>query len=132
VEWGSFWNITEQGSKLLTIEFLCTLQTTATGITFRLFRQKLSLGWRDLSTLLNFPADTALDLEPALEYFNKHKFWRELSRDDIFLQPRVSDIEHPTLRFVHKWMGFVFFPWDDPRKVREGDLQLMYAAIKKI
>jgi hypothetical protein len=90
------------------------------------------LGWRDLSTHLNFPADIALDLEQALEDFNKHKFWRELSRDDIFLQPRVSDIEHPTLRFVHKWMCFVFFSWDDPRKVREGDLQLMYAAIKKI
>jgi hypothetical protein len=29
-------------------------------------------------------------------------------------------------------MGFVFFPQDDPHKVREGDLQLMYAAIKKI
>jgi hypothetical protein len=29
-------------------------------------------------------------------------------------------------------MGFVFFPQDDPRKVREGDLQLMYAAVKKI
>jgi hypothetical protein len=37
VGWGSFWNITEQGSKLLTIEFICTLQTTATRITFRLF-----------------------------------------------------------------------------------------------
>jgi hypothetical protein len=31
-----------------------------------------------------------------------------------------------------KWMGFVFFPRDDPRKVREGDLQLMYAVVKKI
>jgi hypothetical protein len=29
-------------------------------------------------------------------------------------------------------MGFVFFSRDDPRKVREGDLQLMYAAVKKI
>jgi hypothetical protein len=29
-------------------------------------------------------------------------------------------------------VGFVFFPWDDPRKVREEDLQLMYAAVKKI
>jgi hypothetical protein len=29
-------------------------------------------------------------------------------------------------------MGFVFFPRNDPRKVREGDLQLMYAAVKKI
>jgi hypothetical protein len=71
-------------------------------------------------------------LEQALEDFDKHKFLRELSRDDIFVQPRVSDIEHPTLRFLHKWMGFVFFPWDDPHKVIEGDLQLMYAAVKKI
>jgi hypothetical protein len=37
VRWGSFWNITELGSKLLTIEFRCTLQTTNTGVTFRIF-----------------------------------------------------------------------------------------------
>jgi hypothetical protein len=71
-------------------------------------------------------------LKQALEDFDKHKFWSEFSGDDIFLQPCVSDIGHPTLRFLHKWMSFVFFPWDDPHKVREGDLQLMYAAVKKI
>ena len=34
-----FWNIAEQGSKLLTLEFLCTLQITDTGVQFRLFRK---------------------------------------------------------------------------------------------
>jgi hypothetical protein len=29
-------------------------------------------------------------------------------------------------------MGFALFPRDDPRKVRVGDLQLLYAALKKV
>jgi hypothetical protein len=45
VGWGSFWNITELGSKLLTIEFICTLQTTNTRVTFRLFAREFSLTW---------------------------------------------------------------------------------------
>jgi len=32
VGWDGFWNISEQGYKLLTLEFLCTLQIIATGI----------------------------------------------------------------------------------------------------
>ena len=32
VGWDGFWNIVEQGSELLTLEFLCTLQITNTGI----------------------------------------------------------------------------------------------------
>ena len=37
VGWESVWNINEQGSKLLTSEFLCTLQLTNTEVKFRLF-----------------------------------------------------------------------------------------------
>jgi len=40
--WDGFWNIAEQGSKLLTLEFLCTLQITDTGVKFRLFRKEFS------------------------------------------------------------------------------------------
>ena len=42
VGWDGFWNIAEQGSKLLTLEFLCTLQITDTGIQFRLFGKEFS------------------------------------------------------------------------------------------
>jgi hypothetical protein len=37
VWWEDVWEIEEQGSKLLTVEFLCTLQTTDTEVLFRLF-----------------------------------------------------------------------------------------------
>jgi len=40
VGWSSIATITELGSRLLTIEFLCTLKLTETGIYFRLFTQK--------------------------------------------------------------------------------------------
>ena len=40
VGWKNIWNIHEQGSKLLTAEFLCTLQTTDTEVKFRLFAKE--------------------------------------------------------------------------------------------
>jgi len=38
VGWTNFWNITELGSHLLTLEFLCTLQYYEGGIAFRMFK----------------------------------------------------------------------------------------------
>jgi hypothetical protein len=38
--WVSAWDVAEIGSKLLTIEFLCTLRTTESGVYFRLFKQE--------------------------------------------------------------------------------------------
>ena len=41
-------------------------------------------------------------------------------------------VTHPTLRMFHKWLGYNLFHRDDIRKVRIGDLQLLYAAINKV
>jgi len=38
VEWTNFWNITELGSLLLTLEFLCTSQYYEGGIAFQMFK----------------------------------------------------------------------------------------------
>jgi hypothetical protein len=54
VGWDGFWNIAEQGSKLLTLEFLCTLQITNIGIQFRLFGKEFSSPQKDLRLLLGF------------------------------------------------------------------------------
>jgi len=51
--------------------------------------------------------------------------------ESVFHQPRVSEIEHSTLRFLHKWIGIVFFPRDDICRFRVGDLQLIYAVVEK-
>ena len=41
--WTNFWDITELGSHLLTIEFLCTLQYYEGGIAFRMFKHDIML-----------------------------------------------------------------------------------------
>ena len=70
VGWGNFWNITENGSKLLMIEFLCTLQVTELGVAFRLFKQTFILTWRELSNPLGFPPIAAIDIDAMLQDFN--------------------------------------------------------------
>jgi hypothetical protein len=42
VGWQNFWSITEQGSRALTMEFLCTLNITDTGVNFRFFGKEYS------------------------------------------------------------------------------------------
>jgi hypothetical protein len=131
LEWTNFWDITELGSRLLTIEFLCTLQVCEGGIVFRMFKQDIMLSWRELSDHLGFSSRCLLDIDAGLPNFDRNQFWREISRDESFNQPRTSDMEHPTLRMFHKWIGYNLFFRDDIRKVRIGDLQLLYAAINK-
>lgn len=131
VGWDGFWNIAEQGSKLLTLEFLCTLQITNIGIQFRLFRKEFSSSWKDLSLLLGFNSQCVVDVDHALQDFDRQKFWKEISVLNEFHRPRTNDIQHPTLRFLHKWLGFSMFPRLDTRPVRIDDRKLLYAVVKR-
>jgi hypothetical protein len=45
--------------------------------------------------------------------------------------PRTDELHHPTLRFLHKWLGFTLFPKEDFRVVWIEELKLLYAMIKK-
>ena len=74
VGWEKVWQIDEPGSKLLTLEFLCTLQTTNTEVTFRLFGKDFSIPWREFSKLLGFNAQYVVDVDSALQDFDKVKF----------------------------------------------------------
>jgi len=56
VGWENVWEINEQGSKLLTAKFLCTLQITDSEVTFRLFGKDFSVPWKNFSELLGFHA----------------------------------------------------------------------------
>ena len=79
VGWENVWQIDESGSKLLTLEFLRTLQTTDTEVTFRLFGKDFSIPWREFSKLLGFNAQCVVDVDSALQDFNRVKLWREIS-----------------------------------------------------
>jgi site-specific DNA-cytosine methylase len=43
IVWENVWEINEPGSKLFTAEFLCTLQTIDSELTFRLFGKDFSV-----------------------------------------------------------------------------------------
>ena len=75
VGWQNFWSITKQGSRALTMEFLCTLNITDTGVVYRFFlgRSILLLG-KDFSLLLGFDAQFVVDVDFATQDFDKGKF----------------------------------------------------------
>ena len=46
--------------------------------------------------------------------------------------PRNANIQRPTLRFMHRWIAMTLFPSQDIRCVRNDELKLLYAIVKKI
>ena len=46
-------------------------------------------------------------------------------------RPRTNDIHHPTLWFMHKWIGCSLFPRLDFRTMWVDYLKLLYAMVKR-
>ena len=74
IGWENVWHIDELGSKLLTVEFLCTMQTTDSEVTFRLFGKEFSIPWKQFSELLGFNAQCVVDIDSTLQDFDRTKF----------------------------------------------------------
>ena len=113
------------------MEFLCTLNVTYTGIDYRFFGKEYSSSWKDLSLLLGFDAQCVVDVDSAIQHFDKVKFWREISWKTDFFRPRTNDIYNRTLRFMHKWFVMTLLPRSDTHTMRIDELKLMYAMVKR-
>ena len=105
VGWSSFAEIFEMGSRDLTIQFLCTLVETDNGVSFRFFGNEFAISWRDLSTVLGFHHKCTTDIEQATRGYHKESFWQSISGLTTYSQPRCNDIQHLTLRLMHKWLA---------------------------
>jgi hypothetical protein len=46
--------------------------------------------------------------------------------------PRTSNIQNPTLQFLHWILGLTFYPRVDIRPVRKEEMQLLYNAVNRI
>ena len=125
IGWENVWKINELGLKLLIAEFLCTLQTTYSEVSFRLFGKDFSVPWKNFSELLGFHAQCVVDVDTAIEAFDRTKFWREISKELTCYRPRTNEIHHPTLCFMHKWLGFSLFPRNDFCTIRMDELKLL-------
>ena len=83
VGWENIAPVDEHSSRLLTIQFLCSLQEVEGGITFCLFEIEYYPTWRDLSSHLGFSNKCSIDLGHALKGFNRHEFWRMISGQNV-------------------------------------------------
>jgi hypothetical protein len=98
--WESFVPVQEIGSRPITIQFPCTLQEEAFGISFRFHRVLYRVSWKDLSCTLRFRCHCAIPVEQACSDFNRESFWEELCSQLVHgkLTHRCNNILHPTLR----------------------------------
>jgi hypothetical protein len=132
VGWENAWELNEHGCMLLTIEFLCTLQSEDTEVSFRLFNKELLPSWKNFSRFLGFLEQCAIYKDAAINYFDRTRFWEDISKEVVCHRPRTDELHHPTLQFfLHKWLSFTLFSWEDFRVVRIEKLKLLYAMIKK-
>lgn len=72
-----------------------------------------------------------VDVDTAIQDFDSTKFWRQISKNPVCYRPHTSDIHHPTLRFMHKWLVFSLFPRADFRTVRNDEPKLLCAMVKR-
>ena len=128
VGWEGFASVEENGSRLLTIQFLCMLREEAKGVHFRFFGNEYYYAWQDFSHLLGFSDCLPVFLEKSYCGFNRHEFWGLISGQVVHgkFAPRCNDIQNPTLHLMHKWVAITLFPRDDPRPVWNDELMILY------
>ena len=103
IGWDTLIPITEEGSRSLTIQFLCTLQYNDDGVSFHLFGKEYKCTWKDLSLFLGFRKKCLIDFERVVRDFDHHSIWTSISGQVVVgnFKPRCNDIHHLTLRFMH-------------------------------
>jgi hypothetical protein len=83
IGWERVAPIDEQGSRILTIQFLCSLKEVDNGITFRLFGKEYFLTWKNLVIHLGFNSKCSVDLNYSIKGFNCHAFWKLILNQDV-------------------------------------------------
>jgi hypothetical protein len=74
IGWENIAPVDEQGSRILTIQFLCSLKEVDNGITFHLFEKEYFLTWKNLSIHLGFNSKCSINLNYSVKGFNHHAF----------------------------------------------------------
>jgi len=79
IGWEDAWEITEQGSKLLTIEFISSLDFDDDNVHFRMFNKPFTLTWKTVSIALGFSDQCIVNIADVLGDFNKDDFWENIT-----------------------------------------------------
>jgi hypothetical protein len=133
IDWGKLYDESRLGSRLLTLEFLMTFETVEKNrksfVKFCLFGKSFGCDFSYFSELLDF-SKSCLPESSALRNFNKVEFSDAIS--EKFTRLRFSDINNPSLRFLHRWMSFTLFPMTELRSVVIPKLKCLFAMVNRI
>ena len=133
--WSRFADITELGSHLLTMEFLCTLHVETVGketkIHFRFFNEFFEMLPKDFSNALGFSKKCILEANALTEY-DRSAWWNEISDEPVSSKNSIVSIHNPTLRVLAKYLAMVVFSRADLRLCSSSELMCLYAVAKKI
>jgi hypothetical protein len=134
VGWEEIDPLFEEGSRLLTIQFLCSLKEIDNGITFRLSEVEYFCTWRVDANHIGFNQRCQIELDHVVTGFDRHRFWNEILGQVVVgkFSPINMDIQHPTLRFMHHWIAMTIFSRQDIQVVHNAKMKVLYAMIRKI
>jgi hypothetical protein len=133
IGWGKLYDEPPLGSRLLTLEFLMTVETVEKNrksfVKFRLFGKSFGCDFSRFNDLLDF-SKSCLPESSAMRNFNKVEFNDAISEKSARL--RFSDIHNPSLRFLHRWMSFMLFPMVELHFITTPELKCMFATVNRI
>ncbi|RLM69219.1 hypothetical protein C2845_PM17G08550 [Panicum miliaceum] len=138
VGWYNLADMTEPGSKFLTMEFLMTLsfkeEGNTTYIYFRFFDEQFKLTAKELSVALGFDKKCLIDPNMLAKTYKYDQtiWWKEISEEPVSSKNSIVSIHNPTLRMLAKWIGMVVHPRSDLRLCSLPKLHYLFAMEKKI
>jgi hypothetical protein len=98
-------------------------------VKFRLFGKSFGCDFSHLSGLLHL-SKSCLPESIDTRNFKKVVFSDAISGK--YARLRFSDIHNPSLRFLHRWMSFTFFPTVELRSITTLELKCMFAMVNRI
>jgi len=129
---GGFWQVPEFGVKVHSQEFLATLKSNDTVVTFRMFNKDYSLTCSELSTCLGFDQDCELDIDHALQNFDLAMLCKLITCSNNLSICTPVQIHNPTLTFMYIWILVTLFPGPSMADIGCKELQILYAMVNKI
>jgi hypothetical protein len=133
IGWGKLYDEIHLGLRLLTLEFLMTIETVEKNrksfVKFCLFGKLFGCDFSRFSELLDF-SKSCLPESSAMRNFNKVEFSDAISGKSTRL--RFSEIHNPCLRFLHRWMSFTLFPLVELHSTATPELKCLFAMLNRI
>jgi hypothetical protein len=130
---GKLYDEPRQGSRLLTLEFIMTFEIVEKSrklfMKFHLFKKPFGCDFYHFNELLD-SSKSCLPESTAMRNFNKVEFSNAISGKST--RPRFSDIHNPSLRFLHRWMSFMFFPVVELCFVTTPELKCLFAMVTRM